>query len=44
MRFEYDEETKGRNPFWIDKLTPIQLASFDLDEYRRLRAEFSTDE
>ena len=44
MRFEYDEETKGRNPFWIDKLTPIQLASFDLEEYRRLRAEFSTDE
>ena len=44
MRFEYDEETKGKNPFWIDKLTPIQLASFDLEEYRRLRAEFTTDE
>ena len=44
MRFEYDEETKGKNPFWIDKLTPIQLATFDLEEYRRLRAEFTTDE
>ncbi|AUB82648.1 protease Lon-related BREX system protein BrxL [Candidatus Thiodictyon syntrophicum] len=44
MRFEYDEDTKGKNPFWIDKLTPIQLASFDLEEFRRLRAEFSTDE
>lgn len=44
MRFEYDEETKGKNPFWIDKLTPIQLASFDLEEYRRLRAELSTEE
>jgi ATP-dependent Lon protease len=44
MRFEYDEESKGKNPFWIDKLTPIQLATFDLDEYRRLRAEFTTDE
>jgi len=44
MRFEYDEETKGKNPFWIDKLTPIQLATFDLDEYRRLRAEFTPDE
>ncbi len=44
MRFAYDEETKGKYPFWIDKLAPIQLASFDLDEYRRLRAEFSTDE
>ncbi len=44
MRFEYDEENKGKNPFWIDKLTPIQLATFDLEEYRRLRAEFTTDE
>jgi ATP-dependent Lon protease len=44
MRFEYDEETKGKYPFWIDKLAPIQLASFDLGEYRRLRAEFTTDE
>ena len=35
MRFEYDEETKGKNPFWIDKLTPIQIATFDLEEYRR---------
>ena len=44
MRFEYDEEGKGKYPFWIDKLTPIQLASFDLDEYRSLRMEFTTDE
>ena len=44
MRFEYDEETKGKNPFWIDKLTPIQIATFDLEEYRRLRREFTTDE
>ncbi len=44
MRFEYDEETKGKHPFWIDKLTPIQIATFDLEEYRRIRAEFTTDE
>ena len=44
MRFEYDEETKGKYPFWIDKLTPIQLATFDLEEYRKLRAELTTDE
>lgn len=44
MRFEYDEENKGKYPFWIDKLSPIQLATFDLDEYRELRAEFTTDE
>ena len=37
MRFEYDEESKGKNPFWIDKLTPIQIATFDLEEYRRVR-------
>ena len=44
MRFEYDEETKGKYPFWIDKLTPIQIATFDLDEYRRIRSEFTIDE
>lgn len=44
MRFEYDEENRGKYPFWIDKLTPIQVAAFDLEEYRRVRAEFTTDE
>jgi len=44
MRFEYDEESKGKNPFWIDKLTPIQIATFDLEEYRRARRELTTDE
>jgi len=44
MRFEEDADNRGKYPFWIEKLTPIQLAAFDLDEYRRLRAEFTTDE
>src|SRR5438128_966442 len=44
MRFEYDEEAKGNYPFWIDKLTPIQIATFDLEEYRRTRREFTTNE
>lgn len=44
MRFEYDEESHGKNPFWIDKLTPIQIATFDLEEYRSVRREFTTDE
>ncbi|SDO87116.1 ATP-dependent Lon protease [Filomicrobium insigne] len=44
MRFEYDEEGKGKNPFWIDKLVPIQVATFNLEEYQRLRAEFTVDE
>jgi ATP-dependent Lon protease len=44
MRFETDEEGKGKNPFWIEKLTPIQIAAFDLGEYQKLRSEFTTDE
>ena len=44
MRFETDEESKGKNPFWIDKLVPIQIATFDLDEYRNVRKHFTTDE
>jgi ATP-dependent Lon protease len=44
LRFEYDEDGKGKNPFWIDKLTPIQIATFDLENYRSVRREFTTDE
>jgi len=45
LRHQYDEDQKGkRSPFWIDSLKPIQLATFDLDEYRACRGQFSTDE
>jgi ATP-dependent Lon protease len=44
LRFEYDEVAEGKNPFWIDKLTPIQIATFDLDDYRKTRSQFSSDE
>jgi len=45
LKHEYDEEARGkRSPFWIETITPIQLASFNLDDYRRGRCEFSTDE
>jgi len=45
LRHMYDEEQKGkRSPFWIDSLKPIQLATFDLDEYRACRSQFTTDE
>lgn len=45
IRHQYDEEAKGRrSPFWIEKLTPVQLATFNLDSYRKGRASFSTDE
>ncbi len=41
---EYDEQTKGKNPFWIKRLQPIQIATFDIEEYRELRSRFSSDE
>ena len=44
VRFVYDEEGRGKYPFWIEKLTPIQIATFDLEEYRATRREFTTDE
>src|SRR5450759_4840930 len=44
LRFESNEDEGGKNPFWIEKLTPIQIATFDLDEYRRMRRDFTTDE
>ena len=45
LRHQYDEEQKGkRSPFWIDSIKPIQLATFDIDEYRGCRSEFTTDE
>ncbi|MFO0556346.1 MAG: protease Lon-related BREX system protein BrxL [Polyangiaceae bacterium] len=44
MRFDYDEEGGGKYPFWIDRMTPIQIAAFDLEEYRRVRAQLTSDE
>jgi ATP-dependent Lon protease len=45
LRHQYDEEQKGkRSPFWIDSIKPIQLATFDLEEYRSCRRQFTTDE
>ena len=44
LRFQYRRGVRGKNPFWIDKLTPIQIATFDLEEYRRVRRDFTTDE
>ena len=45
IRHQFDEEQKGkRSPFWIDSLKPIQVATFDLEEYRVGRNQFTTDE
>lgn len=42
---EYDEQARGkRSPFWIQSLTPIQLASFNLDEYQTMRRAFTCEE
>ena len=38
------DEADEKAPFRISSLTPIQLATFELDDYRRGRAEFTTDE
>ena len=45
IRHQYDEEMKGkRSPFWIEGLKPIQIATFDLDEYRECRRQFTSGE
>ncbi|MEQ8192439.1 MAG: anti-phage BREX system Lon protease BrxL, partial [Candidatus Eremiobacterota bacterium] len=45
LLYKYDEEQRGkRSPFWITKLTPIQLASYSHDEYLKGRSEFTSDE
>ena len=45
IRHQYDEEQKGkRSPFWLERLTPVQLATFNLDTYRQGRAAFNSEE
>ena len=45
IRHEYDEIATGkRSPFWIDNMKPIQVATFDLDEYKQGRRKFTTEE
>jgi ATP-dependent Lon protease len=45
IKHQYDEEATGkRSPFWIEGLKPIQIASFDLDEYRECRRQFAAEE
>lgn len=45
IRHDFDEESRGkRSPFWIDKLQPIQVATFDLEDYRTCRRELASEE
>ena len=45
IRHQYDEDVKGkRSPFWIEALRPIQIATFDLEEYCDCRRQFTSEE
>jgi len=45
LRHTYDETAKGkRSPFWIDEIKPIQVASFDFQEYKNCIHQFNSDE
>jgi len=44
VEHSYDDESKGKRSFWISRLDPIQIATFNLAEYRAVRTEFTTDE
>jgi ATP-dependent Lon protease len=45
IRHQYDEDVKGRrSPFWIEVLRPIQIATFDLEEYCDCRRQFTSEE
>lgn len=40
----FDDGEDPQRPFYIEKLVPIQMASFSLDDFQNLRREFTTDE
>ena len=44
MEYFYDEGDKNRVPFIINKLTPIQMPTIDMEEFKRGREAFTTDE
>lgn len=45
IRHQYDEDARGkRSPFWIDQIKPIQVATFDLDDYCSRRRQVTTDD
>lgn len=44
MDYFFDEADKRRNPFLINKLTPIQMPGIDMDELKAARANFSESE
>ncbi len=44
LEYREDEEVSGKvRPFFVTELNPIQLASFNLDDYIERRSQLSTD-
>ncbi len=39
-----DSPGKKKSPFWINEINPIQISSFDFDEYCQGRKHFTSDE
>lgn len=44
MEYYYDEADPKRNPFIIRKLTPVQMANIDIDDFKDARQHFTTAE
>src|SRR5699024_59833 len=44
MDYFFDEADKRRNPFLINKLTPIQMPGIDMDELKAARVNFTDGE
>ncbi len=45
LHHRYDDTVTGkRSPFWIEEMKPIQVATFDIEEYREGRRQCTTDE
>lgn len=44
MDYFFDEADKRRNPFLINKLTPIQMPGIDMDELKAARVNFTDEE
>ncbi|HLR34874.1 MAG TPA: protease Lon-related BREX system protein BrxL [Tissierellales bacterium] len=44
MEYFFDEGDRNRVPFIINKLTPVQMPGIDMDEFKKARSEFTTEE
>lgn len=45
LKHIFDENAPGKkSPFWIDEITPIQISTFDFEEYCEKRKQFTADE